>query len=410
MQLPPRIETLVIGGGQAGLAMSEQLSARGMPHLVLERARVAERWRSERWDGLRSLGPNWGTRIGGFAWTGSEPEGYGSRDEIVAFLDAYAKAIAAPVRCGVEVRALRATTEGGFRAETSAGAIEADNVVVATGPFQRPTWPAFAAELGGFQLHANAYRNAAQLPDGGVLVVGAGTSGVQIADELLRSGRRVFLSVGRHRRLPRRYRGHDQVWWRMEMGLWDAPAQGPGQPGSLTVSGAYGGYTIDFRDFAARGMVLLGRATDAQEGVLRCAPDLAQRIAEGDAAFLDFLDTVDRHVAATGMDAPEDPQAGALAALPPALLWPPIALDLRAEGVASVVWATGYALDFSWIGLPVLRANGQPRHEKGITPVPGLAFLGLSGLSRRNSAFFNGVAADAAHLADHLRARGPRPA
>jgi putative flavoprotein involved in K+ transport len=407
MQLPSRIGTLVIGGGQAGLAMSEQLSARGMPHLVLERARIAERWRSERWDGLRSLGPNWGTRIGGFTWTGGDAEGYGARDEIVAFMDAYAAAIAAPVRCGVEVTALRAAPSGGFRAETSAGAIEADSVVVATGPFQRPIRPAFAPELGGFQLDANAYRNPAQLPDGAVLVVGAGTSGAQIADELLRAGRRVFLSVGRHRRLPRRYRGHDQVWWRMELGLWDAPAQGPGQAGSLTVSGAYGGYTIDFRDFAARGMVLLGRATEARNGVLRCAPDLAQRIAEGDAVFMDFLDAVDRHVAATGMDVPDELQARLLASLPPALLAPPTTLDLRAEGVASVVWATGYALDFGWIDPPVIGANGQPRHEKGITAVPGLLFLGLSGLSRRNSAFFNGVAADAAHLADHLHARGP---
>lgn len=409
MALPAGIGTLVIGGGQAGLAMSEQLSARGMSHLVLERARVAERWRSQRWDGLRSLGPNWATRVGDFGWTGGDPDGYGSRDEIVAFLEAYAAAIAPPLRCGVAVKALHPSADGRFLASTSAGPIEADNVVVATGPFQLPRLPDFAAALGGFQIHAGAYRNPAQLPQGGVLVVGAGTSGMQIADELLRAGRQVFLAVGRHRRLPRRYRGRDQVWWRMEMGLWDAPAEGPGQPGSLAVSGAYGGYTIDLRDFAARGMVLLGRALDAQGGVLRCAPDLAQRIAEGDAAFLGFLDAIDRHVAATGMDAPEEPEARLLPPLSPALLAPPRQLDLRARGISAVVWATGYAPDYGWIDLPVIGADGQPRHEKGITAVPGLVFLGLHGLSRRNSAFFNGVAADAARLADHLHARAIDP-
>lgn len=405
---PEQIETLIIGGGQAGLAMSEQLTQHGRPHLVIERARIAERWRSERWDGLCSLGPNWATRVGGFAYAGNDPDGFACRDEIVDFMQAYAEHIAAPVRCGVEVTALH-HADGGrrYRAETARGPIEADNVVVATGPFQRPVIPAaFNGTLPVASLHASAYRNPAQIAAGGVLVVGAGASAAQIADELMRAGRRVHLSLGRHTRLPRRYRGRDQVWWRMAMGLWDEMVAGRSPPpGSLAITGAYGGATIDYRAFAARGAVLLGHAQGISDGVMRFAPDLAETLAAGDATLRAFIAAADTHAVRAGLDLPPDPDAAATRPDPPYVTSPIRAIDLRAEGIGTVIWGTGYALDFGWIDLPVFDGQGQPRHRMGITDLPGLYFLGLTWQSRRNSAFFNGVGADAAHLAEDILAR-----
>lgn len=410
--LPDGIDTLVIGGGQAGLAMSEQLSRHGRPHLVLERARIAERWRSERWDGLCSLDPNWATKVGSFAYAGAEPDGYASRDEIVDFLLAYAEHIAAPVRCGVTVTALRRAADGQrYRAETSHGPIEATNVVIATGPFQRPAIPApFASGMPVASLHASTYRNPAQLEAGGVLVVGAGASAAQIADELMRAGRHVHIALGRHTRLPRRYRGRDQVWWRMEMGLWDEMVAGQSPPpGSLAITGAYGGHTIDYRAFAARGAVLLGRALDVRGGVMRFASDLAATLAAGDSSLLAFLDKADAHAAQVGLDLPADPQARIMLPDPECVRMPIGEIDLRAAGIGTVILATGYTLDFGWIDLPVLDSQGNPRHRMGLTELPGLYFLGLAWQSRRNSAFFNGVGADAAYLAKDITTRRAPP-
>lgn len=403
-----RVDTLVIGGGQAGLAMSEQLSLHGIPHCVLERGRIAERWRSERWDGLCSLGPNWATRVGGFVWNEGDPDGYASRDALVAFLVAYAQHVGAPVRCGVTVTALRHAAGGRrYRAETSHGPIEAERVVIATGPFQRPLIPAaFAGEFGVRSLHASAYRNPAQLPEGAVLVVGAGASGAQIADELMRAGRPVYLSLGRHVRLPRRYRGRDQVWWRMAMGQWDEVVTGRSPPhGSLAITGAYGGSTIDYRDFAARGAVLLGRAERIDQGVMRFAPDLAEMLAAGDTSLLAFCDAADLHALREGLNLPEDSSARTMLADPPCVAMPIREIDLHAAGIASIIWATGYRVDFGWIDLPVVDDAGQPRHRRGMTELPGLYFLGLTWQTRRNSAFFNGVGADAAEIVADMLAR-----
>lgn len=403
-----QVGTLVIGGGQAGLAMSEQLRLHGLPHAVVERGRIAERWHSERWDGLYLLGPNWATSVGGFDWKGGDPDGFAPRDAVVAFLLDYAEHIAAPLRCGVTVMSLRhAADEQRYRAETSHGPIEAERVVIATGPFQRPVIPApFAGDLGIPSLHASAYRNPAQLPKGAVVVVGAGASGAQIAEELLRAGRQVYLSIGRHVRSPRRYRGRDAVWWRMAMGQWDEdvvhrkPALG-----ALANSGAYGGYTIDFRDFAARGGVLLGRAEAISDGVLHVAPDLAARLAVGDAALHAFCDAADAHAAREGLDMPDDPDARVGLPDPRCVTMPIRELHLDAAGVTTIIWATGYALDFSWVALPVVDAAGQPRHRRGVTDLPGLYFLGLPWQTRRNSAFLNGVGADAVEIVADMLAR-----
>ena len=384
------------------------LSQAGCPHLVLERARIAERWRTERWDGLRFQFPNWSVQLPNFPFRAADPDGFATSPEIVDYLNAYAKFIDVPIRCGVTVTRLRQRqAEPGFIAETSAGLIESTNVVVATGPYQRPIIPArLQSTLGVFQVHANAYRAPDQLPSGAVLVVGSGASGAQIAEELLHAGRRVYLSVGHHRRMPRRYRGRDLIWWLSTMGLDQAPVETRGPDKALPlITGAYGGHTIDFRDFAARGITLLGRLVAANDGVLEIGPDLATNLASGDKSYANFLDLVDAHVSQHKLDIQEDYEARATALDPPDLLQPLRRLDLRANGVSSVVWCTGYGCDFSWIDQLTVNAQGEPVHRGGITDVPGLYFIGLQWLSRMNSSFLSGVGQDAARLAQHIAGR-----
>jgi len=402
------IDTLIVGGGQAGLAVSEQLSRRGCAHLIVERHRIIERWRSERWDGLHGNGTVHTDHIDGFPYPGLPPDAFATRDQIVAYFCAYADAIKAPVRCGVEVSRLSRMADGGFLAQTAQGDIAARRVIVATGPFQRPMIPGFVPqEAGLFQVHASGYRNPAQLPRGAVLVVGAGSSGAQIAEELRRAGRQVFLSVGGHVRGPRRYRGHDIVSWMKLLGLWDVPAGDP-PPAHVTLpfSGAYGGETVDFRVMARRGVHLLGRVEGFEAGVMRFACDLAANLAKGDAAYLGFLDAVDAYIDRTGLDLPPDPAARVLEVALPSQIDPPRSLDLAAAGISAIVWATGYGLDFSWIDIPVLDDRGRPKHRRGVSDIAGLYFLGLPWLSKRSSSFLYGIVSDATYLAEHIAQRG----
>lgn len=404
-----KIKTLVIGGGQAGLAMSAHLTERGEPHLVVERHRIAERWRSERWDSLVANGPAWHDRFPARTFSQIDPDGFPSAREVVNYFVGFAEQVGAPIRCGVEVTSLRKKADGsGFRAETSAGAIEATNVVAATGPFQRPIIPALVpAETGIVQIHSSAYRNPDQLPPGAVLVIGAGSSGAQIADEILRAGRDVYLSVGPHNRPPRRYRGKDYCWWLGVLGTWDVVAPDPAMEHvTIAVSGAYGGQTIDFRRFAARGMVLVGRADAFKDGVMRFAPDLASNIARGDADYLSVLDAADAHAAREGLDLPKEPDARKVEPDPACLIDPIRQLDLARAGITSIIWATGYALDFGWLDVDTFDAKGRPVHKRGVSEVPGLYFIGLSWLSRRASAFIWGAWTDAKYLAGHISARG----
>jgi putative flavoprotein involved in K+ transport len=400
-----RIDTLIIGGGQAGLAMSEHLSKRGVPHLVLERHRIAERWRTERWDSLVANGPAWHDRFPSMEFDGIDPDSFATKDRIVAYFEAFANQIKAPIRCGVEVRSVQKKDDGtGFRVETSDGVIEAMNVVAATGPFQKPIIPAVVPpETGITQFHSNAYRNPGQLPEGAVLVVGAGSSGAQIADELLRAGKRVYLSIGPHDRPPRAYRGKDFVWWLGVLGQWDAKTREPGMEHvTISVSGAQGGHTVDFRNLAERGITLLGRAGPFDDGVMHIAPDLARNIAAGDANYLSVLDTADAYVARHGLDMPEDPQARVIGADPSCVTDPILDLDLAKAGVTSIIWATGFTLDFSWLKVDTFDAKGTPLHLRGVSQVPGVYFLGLPWLSRRASPFIWGVWHDADYLAGHI--------
>ena len=400
-----KIDTLVIGGGQAGLAMSAHLRDRGLSHLVLERHRIAERWRTSRWDSLVANGPAWHDRFPALEFDDIDGASFAGKDRIVQYFETFADKIAAPIRCGVEVTAL-ARDGAGFVAETSGGTIAASRVVVATGPFQKPLIPTVVPDSAGIvQMHSEAYRNPGQLPEGAVLVVGAGSSGAQIADELLRAGRKVFLSVGPHDRPPRAYRGRDFVWWLGALGKWDARAQEPGMEHvTIAVSGANGGETVDFRKLAARGMVLLGRAGTYAEGKMAIAPDLGDNIRRGDANYLSVLDDADAHVTRMGLDLPEEPEARVIGPDPDCVTNPILSLDLKAEGITSIVWATGYALDYSWVKMDIFEPNGRPRHERGVSEVPGLYFLGLPWLSRRASPFIWGVWHDADYLAGQMTA------
>jgi putative flavoprotein involved in K+ transport len=388
--------------------MSHRLKQRGLAHLVLERDRIAERWRSERWDGLRFQFPNWSVRLPDFPFPHTDPDGFATSGDILDFISAYAAFVAPPIRCGVAVTSLRCRDgASGFVAETSDGVIEADNVVVATGPYQRPNIPALLRDDATvFAVHASRYTNPDQLPSGAVLVIGSGASGAQIAEELLCAGRRVYFSVGRHTRLPRRYRGRDLIWWLSAMGIDQTPVEARGPSRLLPViTGAYGGHTIDFRRFAADGVTLLGRLEAAREGVIDFAPDLVESLANGDAIYSTFLDMVDAHIKQHGLNMPEDPAARAVLSDPLCVTEPLRRLDLRAAGVSAVIWATGYGVDFGWIGVPVLDARGEPVHCGGVTDMPGLYFLGLQWLSKLSSSFLSGVGDDAAVLADHIVAR-----
>ncbi len=393
-------ETLIIGAGQAGIAMSHQLTLRGRAHVVLERHRVAERWRSERWDGLRFQFPNWIVGFKEFPFPCADPDGFASAPDIADYIEAYARFADAPVRCGVTVTALRP----GFGAETTDGLIEARNVVVATGPYQRPVVPAMPG-LDILQAHSRDYRNPAQLPEGAVLVVGSGASGAQIAEELMRVGRRVYLSIGRHRRFPRRYRGRDLFWWWRQTGAMETQAANKGtDPSPVLLSGAYGGHTIDFRGFAAQGMVLLGRTLGVRDGVLSLGADLAANLAHGDAAYRGVLDAFDAFAAASALDLPEDPVARAVLPDPACVRAPIRELDLRAAGVSAVIWATGYGFDYGWLKVPVLDGAGAPVHRAGVSEVPGLYFLGLPWMTRMPSAFLvpEGMGRDAADIAERI--------
>jgi putative flavoprotein involved in K+ transport len=398
------VEVLVVGGGQAGLAASEHLGAAGVSHLVLERDRIAERWRSARWDSLVANGPAWHDRFPTLEFAGIGPDEFASKQHVVDYFEEYAQRIAAPVRTGVEVLAVRRHDDRpGFRAETSAGSIDAGYVVAATGAFQRPLMPVMVPDAAGLQqLHSAAYRNPGQLPEGAVLVVGAGSSGVQIADELLRAGGRVYLSLGPHDRPPRRYRGRDLVWWLGVLGKWDAEPTPGADHVTIAVSGANGGETVDFRELATRGMTLLGRTQSYEHGVIRFAPDLAANLAAGDANYLSLLDEADAYARRNGLELPPDPAVRSILPDPECVTEPVLQLDLAAAGVTSIVWATGYSVDYGWLQVDAFDQQGRPRHRRGVSSEPGVYFLGLPGLSRRASSFIWGVWHDAKHVADHI--------
>ena len=410
--LPRTVETVVVGAGQAGLAMSWFLRQAGREHVILDRRdHLGGSWQ-DRWDEFRLVTPNWTTSLPGFEYDGPDPDGFMPRDEVVGRVARYAEVIAVPVMLGTEVHRLTTLDQRGhgFRLDTNRGTIEVSAVVVATGGSRVPKVPALAADLPArvVQLHSHAYRNEATLPPGGVLVVGSGQSGVQIAEELHAAGRRVTLSVGRCGRAPRRYRGRDIIWWLVQLATRGADYGVP-IPTVDTLpdprlrfaciphlSGVDGGHETNLRRFAAQGIRLVGHLEAADGERLRFAPDLRENLRSADDFFDEHLRKgIDTFIERAGIDAPPDDRQ-------PFAFEPPDAseLDLAVEAVSTVIWASGYRLDFGWIDLPIFDDQGAPRHTRGLTEVPGLSFLGLPWQLDEASTSFFGAGRDAHHLAD----------
>jgi putative flavoprotein involved in K+ transport len=397
--------TIVIGGGQAGLAMSYCLRSRNIDHVVLERGRVGERWRTERWDSLRLLTPSWQTRLPGWRYQGPDPEGFMTMPDVVRHLEGYARSFEAPVLEGTTVSRVERVRDR-YRVTTDRGTWQAPTVVLATGECGTPHIPEMAARVPDdvVQLVPTRYRNPAGLPRGGVLVVGASASGIQLADEIHRSGRPVTLCVGRHTRLPRRYRGRDIMWWLDRMGILDESAEdvhdlerSRAQP-SLQLVGRPDHATLDLGILQDRGVRLVGRARDIAGTRVSLTDDLAHTIAAADDKLARLLARIE-DFAATGTVArvaPAEPMSTIIPA--PA----PDHIDLRAEGISTVLWATGFRPHHPWLDVPVLDARGAVRHRGGVTPAPGLYVLGLRFLRRRKSNFIDGVGADASDLATSI--------
>ncbi|KAF2391751.1 putative oxidoreductase CzcO [Pseudomonas frederiksbergensis] len=400
-----KTDTLIVGAGQAGVAMSEHLSKLGVPHLVLERNRIAERWRTGRWDSLVANGPAWHDRFPGMEFDDLSPDGFAPKERVADYFEAYAKKFNAPIRTGVDVlKVERNVGRPGFTIETSEGVIEANRVVAATGPFQRPVIPPIAPKDAPFtQIHSAEYRNPQQLPEGAVLVVGAGSSGVQIADELQGAGKKVYLSVGAHDRPPRAYRNRDFCWWLGVLGEWDQAAMKPGREHvTIAVSGAHGGRTVDFRGLAHAGMTLVGLTQSFNGSTVSFQPNLAENLARGDENYRALLDAADAYIERNGLDLPEEPEARHTFPEPDCVSNPILELDLVKAGVTSIIWATGFATDYSWLKVNAFDDNGKPQHQRGVSSEPGVYFLGLPWQSRRGSSFIWGVWHDAKYVADHI--------
>ncbi len=399
-----RHEAVVIGAGQAGLAVSRELGRRGVPHLVLERGRVGQTWRGL-WDGFCLVTPNWTVQLPGHPYDGDDPDGFMARDEVAAYLERYAAGCGAPVREGVEIRSL-APRDGGFELETSAGTLGAAAAVVCSGAYQRPHRPPQAASLppGLPQIDASRYRNPAALPEGPVLVVGSGQSGCQIAEDLREAGREVFLACGKAPWLPRRIGDRDLAWWAIETGYIDAPLDSLPSPkarfaANLLASGRDGGHDLTLRTLQGEGVELLGRFLGVEAGRARFAPDLAESVAWGDARHSQFAELVGKLAAERGLAPPPMPDP------------PPFEAESRQEldlgGFGAAIFACGFRPDYtSWIDCPgAFDELGFPIHDEGAsTAVPGLYFAGVHFLRKRKSALLYGVGEDARIVAAALAA------
>jgi putative flavoprotein involved in K+ transport len=415
------IDVAIIGAGHSGLAMSHCLAALGIDHVVLERGEVANAWRHERWDSLRLLTPNWLSRLPGYRYAGDDPDGYMSREAVVAFIAGYAQASSAPVLTGTTVTRLQA--EGaGYRVSTDRGDWRCRAVVIASGAFNRPVVPRFAADLpaGIAQLTSFSYRNPSQIEDGGALVVGASATGLQLADEIRRAGRAVTLAVGEHVRMPRVYRGRDIQWWMHAAGLlderYDALPNGPDDlararaVASPQLVGSRERPIVDLNVLGAEGVRIVGRLAGVRDGQALFSGSLRNVCALADLKMHRLLATLDDWAVACGYTDSLTPgerfEATRIASSPTTCL------NLEREGIRTVIWATGFRPDYAWLAVPVLDRKGGVRHHGGVVDAPGLYVMGLPFLRRRKSSFIHGAEDDArelaAHLAGHLEAQARR--
>lgn len=415
--LSGHLPVVIVGGGQAGLAMSWCLSARDVEHVVLERHEIASSWRRQRWDSFCLVTPNWQCQLPGHPYPGNDPDGFMVKDQILKYLDDYVASFDPPVVEGVSVESVTQSAHGTFVVETNVGTLTADQVVLAVGGYHVPTTPRMAERLPTSitQLHSSNYKSSATLPDGAVLVVGSGQSGAQIAEDLHLEGRKVHLAVGSAPRVARFYRGRDVVAWLQDMGRYDMPIdQHPEglkarKEANHYVTGRDGGRDIDLRRFATEGMHLHGRLTDITAPALSFAGDLRKNLDLADATDDRIKDTVDKWIAAQGIDAVEEERYIPLWE-PPAAADSASSLDLEAEGITSVVWATGFRSDWSWVKVPAFDGTGYPTHQRGVTAIRGLSVIGMPWLYSWGSGRFAGIARDAEHLADHVAATIGAPA
>ncbi|MDQ1737879.1 MAG: putative flavoprotein involved in transport [Pseudonocardiales bacterium] len=398
-------EVVIIGAGQAGLSLSRLLTEEGVDHVLLERETTAHEWRTGRWDNFTLVTPNWQCQLPGWSYSADDPNGFMNREQVHTFVTDYAKSFDAPVVEGVEVVGL-SQTEDGYALSTSAGALTADRVVIATGGYHTPIIPPFADQLPTDirQLHSSEYRNSGDLPAGAVLVVGSGQSGAQIAEDLHLDGRQVHLALGGAPRCARFYRGKDCIEWLHDMGIYDIPvtkhAGGLAKRESTNhyMTGRDGGRDIDLRVFATQGMELYGRLTGATSAELYFAPTLAESLDRADAVMDSIKNDIDAYIARAGIDAPSEPRY--------APIWqPPVepaTLDLEKAGITSIVWSIGYRADYSWVNVGVFDGQGHPAHQRGVSPASGLYFLGLPWLYSWGSGRFAGIERDARFLADQI--------
>jgi putative flavoprotein involved in K+ transport len=408
---PVHHTVIVVGGGQAGLSASYWLKQRGIDHLVLEGRRVAHSWRDERWDTFCLVTPNWQCQLPGYPYAGPDPQGFMLKDEIVAYVEGYRTAFDLPVREGVTVQALTEVSGPGlarFELKTSHGVFTAERVVVATGCYHKAHIPRYASESpeGVVNLHSSNYKNPESLPEGAVLVVGSGQSGCQIAEDLHLAGREVHLAVGNAPRCARRYRGRDVVAWLDDLGYYNMPIDAHPNREQVRdktnhyVTGRDGGRDIDLRQHALSGMTLYGPLSGIEAGHARFTPELKRNLDSADAVYRSINRTIDTFIEKQRISAPEEADYQAP--------WQPEieleTLDLKARRVSAIVWCAGFASDFGWVKAPVLDDRGFPRHDRGVTEVDGLYFLGLPWLYTWGSGRFSGVGRDAAHVVEHISA------
>jgi putative flavoprotein involved in K+ transport len=398
---------LIIGGGQAGLSMSYCLKQQGIAHLILEKNRLGHAWRNERWDTFCLVTPNWQCTLPGFPYAGNDPYGFMKKEEIVEYIDQYVASFQPPAAEGVAVTRLQRNAADVFEIKTTQGSLTADQVVVAVGGYHIPIMPRVAQKLPAriMQLHSCDYVNPESLPPGDILIVGTGQSGCQIAEDLHLTGRRVHLCVGDAPRVARTYRGKDVVEWLDHMKYYDLPVDkhplgtGVRDKTNHYVTGRDGGRDIDLRKFALEGMQLYGRFDDIVDGVAAFGADLKNNLDGADAVSESIKDSIDKFIAANSIDAPVEARYVPLWE-PPADV--PQSLDLETGKIAVVIWCIGFRTDFSWIGETIFDERGYPNHDRGVTDVPGLYFLGLPWQYTWGSGRFSGIARDAQYLAEKI--------
>lgn len=402
------IETIVVGGGQAGLSISYYLKEHDREHVIFEKShQPASAWRN-RWDSFTLNTPNWMTRLPGAEYRDDEPDKFMPRDEIVSFFEAYIKRFGFPIKYGTRVTSVN-PIEAGYLVSTDKGEFQADNVVIAVGLHQQPRIPSFSTNLSAEiqQLHSIEYRNPEMLAAGAVLVVGTAQSGCQIAEELYQSGRKVYLSVSSSFRLPRRYRDKDMTWWLNVIGFMDRTVDQLPSPkakfaASIHSTGKDGGHTINLHQFVKDGVILLGHIKSMQEDQIIMVPDLKENLAKADKFEVDFVKQIDDYIEKIGLDAPLD----TLPKLKDGFEVEEILnLDLQTSGITSVIWATGFKFQFNFVKLPIFDEDGYPLQKRGVTEYPGLYFVGLPFLHTFKSGLLAGVGEDAAYVANQIISR-----